>query len=367
VDALQNAAAASSPALSVEDASQPPGGLEIRYAGTADGIEAKLAPQAGLDFVAIQAGQVRIRNPFKLARSGVKLLYGGWQARGLMRDWRPDAVFVTGGYACAPVVWAAHRQRIPILIYLPDMTPGLAVERLARYADQIAVSFPEVARFFPDKAIVTGYPVRSELGKRSSSKAEARARFDLAPKQPTALVFGGSRGARSINIATAAILPQLLEIAQVIHITGDLDWPLSQERTAGLGDEQRHRYRAYPYLHEEITAAFDAADLVVARAGAATLGEFPALGLPAILIPLPISGGHQQPNADYLAERGAAIAIADADMPEKLWPTLHDLLTHPAELTAMSQASASLAQPDAAERIAAALAALAAQRPKASQ
>ena len=354
----------SSPAPSVEDGSQSPSGLEIRYAGTADGIEAKLAPQAGLDFVAIQAGQVRIRNPFKLVRSGVKLLYGGWQARSLMRRWRPDAVFVTGGYACAPVVWAAHRQHVPILIYLPDMTPGLAVERLSRYADQIAVSFPEVARFFPDQAIVTGYPVRSELRKRSSNKTDARTQFDLAPEQPTILIFGGSRGARSINIATANILPQLLEIAQVIHITGTLDWSLSQERAIDLTAEQRNRYRPYSYLHEEIIAAFNAADLVIARAGAATLGEFPALGLPAILVPLPISGGHQQPNADYLAERGAAIVIADADMPERLWPALHDLLTHPEKLAAMSQASASLAQPDAADCIASALVALAAQRTK---
>jgi len=364
VAALQDAAATSSPAPSVADANQPQSGLEIRYAGTSDGIEAKLAPQAGLDFVAIQAGQVRIHNPFKLVRNGAKLLYGGWQARGLMRQWRPDAVFVTGGYACVPVVWAAHRQSIPVLIYLPDMTPGLAVQRLSRYANQIAVSYPEVSRFFPDKAIVTGYPLRPELRKRSSSKADARAQFDLAPDQPTILIFGGSRGARSINITTANILPRLLEVAQVIHITGTLDWSLSQERAADLSETQRNRYRPFPYLYDTMAAAFNAADLAVARAGAATLGEFPALGLPAILIPLPISGGHQQPNADYLAERGAAIAIADADMPKKLWPTLHDLLKHPEKLDAMSQASSSLAQPAAADRIAAALMTLAAERPE---
>ena len=364
MDALQNAAAVSSPVPLAEDVSQPPSGLEIRYAGTSDGIEAKLAPQAGLDFVAIQAGQVRIRNPFKLVRNGVKLLYGGWQARNLMRQWRPDAVFVTGGYACVPVVWAAHRQNVPVLIYLPDMTPGLAVERLARYAAQIAVSFQEVSRFFPDKALVTGYPLRPELRKRSSSKADARAQFDLAPDQPTVLIFGGSRGARSINIAAADILPDLLEIAQVIHVTGTLDWSLSQERAANLPQALRNRYRPSSYLYDNMATAFNAADVAVARAGAATLGEFPALGLPAILVPLPISGGHQQPNADYLAQRGAAIAIADADMPKKLWPTLHDLITHPQKLATMSQASASLAQPDAADRIAAALMALASERSK---
>ncbi len=107
-----------------------------------------------------------------------------------------------------------------------------------------------------------------------------------------------------------------------------------------------------------MASALNAADLVVARAGAATLGEFTAMGLPAILIPLPISGGHQQPNADYLTDRGAAITIADADMPQKLWPTIHDLLTNPDKLAEMSKASLSLAQPDAADRIASALTAL---------
>jgi len=352
----------SSPEHSDEDASQPANDLEIRYAGTAEGIEAKLATEAGLDFVAIQAGQVRIRNPFKLVRNGIKLVYGAWQARSLMSSWKPDVLFVTGGYACAPVVVAAYRQNIPVMIYLPDLTPGLAVQRLSPYADQIAVSFPEVCQFFPNKAIVTGYPLRPELRKRSCSKADARAKFDLDPDQPTVLIFGGSRGARSINIATANILPQLLEFAQVIHITGTLDWSVSQERAADLPPEQSKRYRPFPYLHDDMATAFNAADLAVARAGAATLGEFPAVGLPAILVPLPISGGHQQPNADYLTERGAAVTIADADMPEKLWPTIHDLLTHPEKLVSMSQASLSLAQPDAANRIASALIALASKR-----
>lgn len=362
--ALQDAVATSSPEPSDEDASQAANDLDIRYAGTADGIEAKLATEAGLDFVAIQAGQVRIRNPFKLVRNGIKLVHGAWQARSLMRSWRPDILFVTGGYACAPVVWAAHRQNIPVMIYLPDLTPGLAVQRLSPYADQIAVSFPEVSQFFPDKAIVTGYPLRPELRTRSSSKADARARFDLDPDQATVLIFGGSRGARSINIATASILPQLLQHAQVIHITGTLDWSVSQERAADLPPEQSVRYRPFPYLSDDMVTALNAADLVVARAGAATLGEFPAVGLPALLIPLPISGGHQQPNANYLTERGAAITIADADMPENLWPTMQRLLTHPEKLAAMSQASLSLAQPDAADRIAGALIAMASKRPR---
>ncbi len=337
--------------------------IETRYAGTPDGVEKSMAQRAGLDFVPISAGQLRIRNPWQLTRNSLRLLRGALQARRLMRTWPPAVVFVTGGYVCAPVVWAAHRQHIPILIYLPDITPGLAVQRLARYATQVAVSFPEVAACFPGQAIVTGYPIRRELRQRSLSKNDARRQFDLDPTQPTLLVFGGSRGSRSINQAIAAILPDLLARAQIIHITGELDWPQAQERASRLAPDQRAHYRAFPYLHDDMIAALCAADLAVTRAGASTLGEFPALGLPAVLIPLPISGQHQLPNARYLADRGAAIIVADADLPTQLLPTLRDLFDHPDRLAAMSAASAALAQPAAADHIADALLALGSATP----
>ncbi len=318
-----------------------------------------MAAERGIDFVPIAAGQLRIRNPLQLARNSLRLAQGGLQARRLIRGWRPDVVFVTGGYVCAPVVWAAYRHRIPVLIYLPDVTPGLAVQRLERYATQVAVSFPEVAAFFPGKAVVTGYPVRRQVSQRTLSKEDARRMFDLDPTLPTLLVFGGSRGSRAINLATAGALAGLLAFAQVIHITGELDWPQARERAAHLDPDQTRRYRSFPYLHDEMVAALCAADLAVARAGASTLGEFPALGLPAVLVPLPISGQHQLPNARYLAERGAALIIDDADLPTQLLHTVRELFDHPDRLSAISQASAALARPDAADRIASALVALA--------
>ncbi len=338
--------------------------IEFRYVGQADGVEARLARQAGLEFAAISAGQLRIRNPLKLARNAAAMTLGLWQAHRLLSEWRPDVVFVTGGYVCAPVVWAAHRRGVSILIYLPDITPGLAVQRLARYATRVAVTFPEVAAHFPGKAVVTGYPVRAELRGRSMSKAQARAAFDLDPDRRTLLAFGGSRGARDINIALAAILPRLLEQAQVIHITGEFDWPQAQKRASNLPKALRHRYRQFPYLHDEMIPALHAADLAVARAGASTLGEFPALGLPAILVPLPISGQHQRPNARYLAERGAAVIVRNAEMSKKLLPTIEALLAAPERLDAMSRAAASLARPDAARRIADALLELARSAPR---
>ncbi len=332
--------------------------LEMLYAGTADGVEAQLVPRAGIPFAPISAGQIRIYNPLKLARNALRMGLGGFQAHRLIQRWRPHALFVTGGYVCGPVVWAAARHGVPVLIYLPDITPGLGVQRLARHATAIAVTFPEAAQHFQGlraRIIDAGYPVRPELQQRTMSKAQARQAFHLDPQRPTLLVFGGSRGARAINQALAAILPILLETMQVIHISGHLDHPAAQARAQNLSPAQQSHYRLFPYLHEAMIPALHAADLVVARAGASTLGEFPALGLPAILVPLPISGGHQRHNARYLADRGAAVIIDNDALPTQLLPTIQKLIQHPARLTAMSRASAALARPHAAQTIAQAL------------
>jgi len=184
------------------------------------------------------------------------------------------------------------------------------------------------------------------------SRTQARDTLGLNPELFTLLVFGGSRGARAINQALAAILPQLLDEMQVLHISGELDYAQAQARTPQLQPGQQERYHLYPYLHEEMIAALHAADLVVARAGASTLGEFPALALPAILVPLPISGGHQRHNAQYLADRGAAVVIENKDMPQKLLPTILNLSRDAEKLAAMSQNSVALARPHAARDIA---------------
>ncbi len=339
-------------------APEPKPPLHWLYAGTADGVEASLTARVGMPFHPIHAGQIRIRNPFKLARNALRMWQGSREADALVRSWRPDVVMVTGGYVCGPVVWAAARHQVPVLIYLPDVTPGLGVQRLARHASAIAVSFPEVAQHFQGysaRIIDTGYPVRPELRERRLSKTQARLQFALSPHFPTLLVFGGSRGARAINQALASALPHLLETMQVIHISGPLDYSQAQARVVTLPPSLKERYRLYPYLHEEMAAALQAADLVVARAGASTLGEFPALGLPAILVPLPISGGHQRHNARYLADRGAAVIIENDALPVELLPTVQALMGSPERLASMSQASAGLARPRAAEAIAQAL------------
>ncbi|MEL7637635.1 MAG: glycosyltransferase, partial [Anaerolineaceae bacterium] len=176
--------------------------------------------------------------------------------------------------------------------------------------------------------------------------SEAREYFKLESDLPTILFMGGSSGARSINLAVLAILDQLLEKYQVIHLTGHLDWEAVQSATVNAND----RYHPFPYLHE-IGAAMAAADLAVSRAGASTLGEYPYFGLPAILVPYPYAWRYQKVNADYLVERGAAVLLRDEDLKSDLLTIINDLLVNPAYLSHMSRSMSALSQPMAAERI----------------
>jgi len=259
----------------------------------------------------------------------------------------------------APLAWAASRARpkVPLLIYLPDLTPGQAIRLTSRLAEAVAVSFPEVAPYFPGKAVVTGYPVRPEL--LAARKETARAALNLRPDLPLLLVFGGSRGSHSINQALLAALPQLLPICQVVHISGQLDWPaigdaglrIATELAAAAGRSDV-RYHPYPYLHDEMVQALAAADLVVARAGASVLGEFPAVGLPSILAPYPYAGQHQDANAAYLADRGAALVVPDGELAGRLAPAVLSLFTKPERLAAMAASTRALARPEAAAAIA---------------
>jgi UDP-N-acetylglucosamine--N-acetylmuramyl-(pentapeptide) pyrophosphoryl-undecaprenol N-acetylglucosamine transferase len=289
---------------------------------------------------------------------GLRALGQGFgQARRLISTFQPDALFVTGGYVCAPVTLAARLARVPILIYLPDIEPGLAIKSLARFADRVAVTAtPATKHFQAGQAVVTGYPVRRELFEQD--QAEARARLGLSVEddgQPVLLAFGGSQGAHSINQAVSDGIEELLDMAQVIHISGQRDAEETQTRRASLPESLKGGYHLVAYLHDKMADALLAADLVVSRAGASTLGEFPAAGLPAILIPYPYAGAHQWANARYLAETGAAITIADADLGTDLIPTLRELLTDHDRRAAMERAAQALARPDAAQSIAALL------------
>jgi UDP-N-acetylglucosamine--N-acetylmuramyl-(pentapeptide) pyrophosphoryl-undecaprenol N-acetylglucosamine transferase len=165
-------------------------------------------------------------------------------------------------------------------------------------------------------------------------------------------VFGGSRGARSINQALLAILPTLLETAEVVHITGSLDWNEARTYNDAMPAALSARYHPHTYLHDQMGAALAAADLVLSRSGASVLGEYPLFGLPAILVPYPYAWRYQKVNADFLVQRGAAELLPDEQLKEKMLPTLLATLQDQARLQSMRQVVSTLARPTAAAEIA---------------
>jgi len=336
------------------------GPVDPLYVGGAGRVEERLAERAGLPFVGVPAGGIHGLAPWRAAWNLVKLSQGYVATVRLGRRRRPQALFVTGGYASVPVALAAWTLRVPILLYLPDIEPGLAVRFIARLATRVAVTTTDSrAAFATAKTVVTGYPIRPDFARLS--RAEARRVLGLEENELVVLVFGGSHGARSINQAVAGNLEMLLEEAHVVHISGELDWPWVSQRAEQLAPRLRRAYHPFPYLHEEMGPALAAADVAVCRAGASTLGELPYFGLPAILVPYPHAWRYQRVNAEWLARRDAAVVLEDERLAEELLPTLRGLLADRQRLSHMREKIRTLARPDAATRLASELRTLAVQ------
>jgi len=347
------------------------------YVGSIGGMEERIvASESQLPFRGLPAAALRGRGPLGLARGAVTMAVGVSAARRLLAELRPGAILGTGGYVCVPLFLAARSRGVPTLIYLPDVVPGLAVRLLSRIATLTATSVEDALPrlgLHPGhpRALVTGYPVRPELF--AQDRATCRRAFELDADLPVLIVYGGSRGARSLNRAIEALLPDLLAHCQMIHVCGrEGDEVWLRDAAGRLPAALQARYRLYPYLGSDagprsMLCALGAADLAVCRSGASTLAELPAAGLPAVLVPYPYV--HQDENADYLVRRGAAVKVPDAAMlgsgpPQAglLYQTIIRLVHDPAERARMAARSRELARPDAARNLADALLGLAARR-----
>lgn len=331
-------------------------GVSLHFVGSG-GLEGEIVRESGVAFAThddVRGGPVAGVSLARQAVSAVQLAAGAAQAWGLLGRYRPGAVLLTGGWSSLPVALAAWLRRVPVLIYLPDVEPGASIRLLRRFARRVALTVPESAAFFrAGQTVVTGYPLRRAV--TEATRQAGLAHFALDAGRPTLLVFGGSRGARSLNRALLAAAPALLAAGvQLVHITGSLDWPEVAAARAALAAQgvDVTRYRAFPYLHREMGLALAAADLAVSRAGASVLGEFPLFGLPSVLVPYPHAWRYQRVNADYLAARGAALVLDDERLSDQLLPTVRGLLAAPDRLADMRQQAAALARPDGAARLA---------------
>ena len=343
----------------------------FQYVGSAAGLEARLAGEAGVPFVGVQSGKLRRSRRwtglFSRAnfRDLLRVPVGIAQSWREVRRFRPDVVLSTGGYVSVPAVVAAGLLKIPVLVHEQTVQIGLANRIAARFATRIALSFEGAVSELPPnaraKAFVTGNPVRREIF--GGDQTQAIARFGFAPEDnslPTVYVTGGAQGARIINRAIESVLPELLSHCRIIHQCGsqpegqEQDFDRLTATEATLPETLRRRYALVRFVGDEIGDVFALANLIVGRSGAGTVTETAALGKASVFVPLVPTGGDEQTrNARRMVEAGAALIIPQDEFDgQRLLSELVPLLADPARLEAMGQAAFTLARPNAARDLA---------------
>lgn len=294
-------------------------GYEISYIGSYTGIEKQLIEDKGIPYYGISSGKLRRYKSLKNLSDPFRVIRGYFQSKKLMRKLKPDIVFSKGGFVSVPVVLAAARKHIPVIIHESDMTPGLANKIAMRGASKICCNFPETLRYLPEKkAVLTGSPIRKEL--LSGNRIEAAKMCHFNNLKPVILVVGGSTGAVKVNEAVRSILPSLLNDFQVVHLCGKGKTDASLENTPG--------YIQFEYINEQMRDLFALCDIVVSRAGANAICELLALHKPNLLIPLSAnaSRGDQILNARSFREHGYSMVLEEEDItPEKLLHSIHEL------------------------------------------
>lgn len=325
---------------------------KFSWIGTKDGPEAKLVIEAGIDLHAVSAGKLRRYFSLRNATDVFRILRGYSQSRRLLRRLRPDVVVSAGGFVAVPVTWAAGRLGIPVHVHQQDIRPGLANKLSMPYATSVSVAFEKSLADFSGKSPVwTGNPVRPSLF--TGSKERARELFALEAGVPTVLIVGGGTGSSALNDLVRQAAPLLVGTVQVLHLTG------SGKSTAQ--GRSLDRYRQIEFLADDMRHAYAAADLVVTRAGMGVLTELAALGIPAVIVPIP--GSHQVENAKFFEKAGAALVIDETATFSKVFAeTVLTLLADGARRQAMRQAMLGLTKPDAAKAVSGLILALAERR-----
>jgi UDP-N-acetylglucosamine--N-acetylmuramyl-(pentapeptide) pyrophosphoryl-undecaprenol N-acetylglucosamine transferase len=340
------------PALAVARALRERGN-PVRFAGTATGPEARLVPADGFEFVEVEASPFVRTASLRATVAPVVTVRSVGRCRPVVAG--ADVVLGMGGYVSLPVAIAALRARRPLVLHEQNAVPGLANRALARAARTVAVSFAEAVRGLSRKArtVVTGNPVREEVlavrADRERLAKEAIEELDLDPDRRTVLVFGGSQGALHLNRAFVDALPRIgLDDVQFVLLAGDAH---AAAVRAGVGDDARVRVR--PFL-DRMELAYAVADLVIARAGATTIAEVAACGVPAVLVPYPYATGrHQEANARALQRSGGATVLLDDELDGPvLAERIEALLGDATALATMASRAIAWSRPDAAIAVA---------------
>ncbi len=333
------------PALAVAHELVSRHAAEVLFVGTARGLEIRLVPEAGFRLRLIDVGPLKNVSLLTRLRTAIDLPQSVFSCRRLIREFRPNVVFGVGGYASGPGMAAALLMKIPALAFEPNAMPGLANRLVGKRVQAAAVNFPAAAKWFHN-AEITGIPVRPEF-------------FTLGPPPagaPHLLVFGGSQGARLFNQTLPQVAVELLDVVPgltILHQSGTRHAEATQAAYVASGADPS-RWTVAPFLND-MPARFGQAHLVMSRSGASTVAELAAAGKPALLIPFAAAADdHQTRNAEVMVNAGAAVMLEEGDLatPSKLLDALKGLLNSPQNLATMAAAARTQAHPDAAERIA---------------
>lgn len=286
-------------------------GYSIKYIGSYNGIEKELIEGAGIEYQGISSGKLRRYFSLQNFTDPFRVIKGYFEAKKIIKKEAPNVVFSKGGFVSVPVVIAARKNKVPVIIHESDMTPGLANKLSYSSASKICCNFPETLEYLPkEKAVLSGSPIRKEL--LNGSRLAGLKFTGLSGNKPILLIIGGSLGSKTVNECIRNILPELLKDFEVIHLCGKGNIDESLNNTSG--------YVQYEYVGPQLKDCFALSDIVISRAGANSICELLALKKPHLLIPLSAaaSRGDQILNAKSFKKQGFSMVVEEEELTDEL-------------------------------------------------
>ena len=327
---------------------------EILFVGSEIGLERTLVPKNGYDIKLIESDGFNRKHLLKNIGVIKTLRRGSRKSHDILKEFMPDVVIGTGGYASAPIMKAAQKRHIPTYIHEQNAIPGMTNKLLERKAEKLFLGFEEASKHFkhPEKHVFAGNPVRKEFAE--TGKEEARAGLDLKPSDFVLLAFGGSQGAGRINKAMMKVIETFNGVAdfKICLATGSYYYDAINRELEDKGIKTGDNIRIMEYI-DDMARYLAAADMVISRSGALSVAEITMCGKPAIFIPSPmVTGNHQFYNAKAVADKGGAVIVEEKDLDnDKLADTVLKLKNNPEVLKKMAESSAECAPCDATRMI----------------
>lgn len=322
---------------------------EFLFVGAEGRMEMQKVPEAGYNIEGLNITGFQRGNLLKNITLPFKVINSLFTANSIINKFKPSVIVGVGGFASGPVMWVGAQKGIPVLVQEQNQFAGMTNKLVAKKANRFCVAYDGMERFFPkEKIVITGNPVRMEILHRNGTRAEAISHFKLDPNKKTILIIGGSLGARGINNAIKHNLEALQQSGhQVLWQTGKIYFEEMQAAAQGFADVHAHEFI------RRMGLAYEAADVIISRAGAISISELCLVGKPVILMPSPnVTEDHQTYNAQALVDKSAALMVKDAVAETALIPAVLTLLNDTEQQQMLAENIKRLAITNAAERIA---------------